>query len=182
MNKLSMSLLGMLLTSGLAAQGLPHQAFLDVNYVDGDEVGTGQAFRLQLPIKEGVYVVGARTETETDQNLELIQKEIGGGFYWNTDTGNRMYLGYSKVDFSIGASAEQELTKYSLGWRSRTSREMEWIVELNQTDFPEVNMDKEGYVAGLHYYFSDTFAVTAEARKWREQDVLFFGFRFTSGR
>lgn len=182
MKKLSLCVLGMLLTTGVAAKIKPHQAFLDVNYVDGDDAGTGQMFRLQLPIKEGVYVVGARTESETEQNIEFIQKELGGGFYWDTEAGNRMYLGYTKVDFNVGASAEQELTKYTLGWRSRTSQEMEWVVEVNQTNFPEAGMDKEGYVAGLHYYFSETFALTAEARKWREQDFLYFGFRFTSGR
>jgi hypothetical protein len=178
---LCLGLISTLCSVAFAAPIKPHQALIDVNYVESDEAGKGQFYRMQLPVKEGVYVVGSRTQWESDENVEQVQKLVGGGFYWETLTGARMYLGYSKVDFSQGAIEEKDMTQYSLGWRGRTSREMEWVVEVNRTDFKTEGVDKEGYVAGLHYYLSDTFAITAETRRWREQDALFLGFRLTSG-
>lgn len=167
----------------------PHQAIIDLAYSEEDESElNGETFRIQLPIKQGVFLSGSKTEMDQDVETTSLfdgsysKRELGGGFYWQTSPDASMYLAYHKVDFEPAAGESENLTKYSLGWRGRLSQRFELTLEYNQTDFTDSNIDKGGYTAGVHFYATPTFAITLDTERWFEQDRLLLGVRFTSGR
>lgn len=187
-NKLTMIFAaGLISTAASATQ--PHQALIDLAYSEDDESElNGETFRIQLPIKQGVFLSGSKTEMDQDTDTASLfdtsysRRELGGGFHWQTSPDASMYLAYHKVDFEPAAGESDNLTKYSLGWRGRLSQSFELTLEYNQTDFSDSDIDRGGYVAGLHFYATPTFAITLESERWFEQDRLLLGVRFTSGR
>ncbi len=162
----------------------PHQAYIDLSHSEIDERNTeGETFRLHLPFKQGLFITGSKTSFDGDViENDLEVKEIGAGFFWPTSPDSIMYLGYSKIDFKVADLETEDLTRYAIGWRGRLVPWFELNVEYNQTDFANPEVDEGGYLVGAHFYLTDTFAFTAETRRWYDEDILTIGIRFTSGR
>ncbi len=180
-NKLISALL--LVASPFVIATQPHMAIIDLSYVKVDEPDLdGEQFKLQLPIKNGLYVSYDRLSLDGDTNDSgYSSKALGGGFFWGSAASSLMYLGYSKVELEA-FELDDEFTRYELGWRKRLSRQLEMNLEYNQTEFNLEGVDDVGYRVGFHYYMSPTFAITLDADRWFEQDRIFLGVRFTSGK
>ncbi|NVJ61294.1 MAG: hypothetical protein HWE27_12945 [Gammaproteobacteria bacterium] len=185
----------MLLLSVPSFAQQPHQAIIDVAYGQGsDPEVTGERYTLKLPVRKGLFVVVSKTNFAGDQASEddYKTKEVGGGFFWSTTETNSMYLSYTKVDLEFNTLKIKDNTQYAIGWRSRFSRQLEILAEYNSTnldnadltgtDYEGAKLEEAGYKLGLHYYTSPTFAVTLDWDNWLDQDRLFLGVRFTSGK
>lgn len=173
----------------------PHQAVIDVAYGQASEPEVaGEKFALRLPIKQGIFVIASRTKFEGDSAPEddYKTKEFGGGFFWSTTATNSMYLSYTKIDLDFNTLSLKDNTQYAIGWRSRVSNQLEVLAEYNSTDLAGVDLvgtdyegvefEERGYKLGVHYYTSPEFAITLDWDNWLDQDRLFLGVRFTSGK
>ncbi|NVJ49976.1 MAG: hypothetical protein HWE13_02490 [Gammaproteobacteria bacterium] len=181
MNKLVLASLCSAMASVYAVQ--PHQSLLDFAYGEMDEYNAkGERYRIQLPVKQGLYFLAAKTHFGSDDTAgDLNSQEIGGGIHWQTSDVSSMYLGYSKVDYELSGVALDEATRYAIGWRSRLSNEIEVNLEYKSTDHNLVDVDEAGYRVGAYYYMSQTAALYLELDNELEQDQVFFGVRFTTG-
>jgi hypothetical protein len=163
----------------------PHQAYWDFFKAEQDDVATdGDGYRLHLPVSKGLWLVTGKTELSGADAANFFElEEVGAGIDWSVSKSSSMYLGYSRMNFSYGLNIDNdEFKKYSLGWRARLVDSIEVNVEYNTTDFNDALIDGDGYNAGIHFYVTETFAITADLSRFYEQDMLMLGIRFTSGR
>ncbi|WP_144393590.1 hypothetical protein [Pleionea sediminis] len=175
---------GLAILTGHSYATQPHMALIDVSYIEtSDDELSGEQFRLQLPVKQGLYVSYERTSLDGDvANSGYKAKSLGGGVFWGAAAGSSMYIGYKKVELDLPVFDDKDVTRYELGWRRRLTNQLELNLEYNQTGFDMEGVDEDGYQVGIHYYFSPTFAVTFTRDRWFEQDRTFLGVRFTSGK
>ncbi len=157
----------------------PHQAYLDLFYAEQkDADSTGEYFQLHVPIKQGLYF--SMSDLSFDGENPFKAKELGGGIYWVTSDNASMYIGYGKIDYETPLFKDS-FNKYSIGWRSRLTNNFELHLEFNQSDFTDETAEKDGYIVGAFYHFSETFALTYQKNEWNNLSMDYFGVRFTSG-
>ena len=83
-NKLTMIFAAGLISTA-ASSTQPHQALIDLAYSEDDESElNGETFRIQLPIKQGVFLSGSKTEMDQDTDTASLfdtsysRRELGG--------------------------------------------------------------------------------------------------------
>jgi|GEM_PF-6190508 len=174
----------LILGSSAVSAVKPHQSLLDFAYGEVDEYSSkGERYRLQVPVKQGLYFIGAKTHFGSDDTAgDANAKELGAGIYWDTADNSSMYLGYSKVDYELSGVSLEEADRYSIGWRSRLTNNVELNLEVKTTDHNILNLEERGYRIGGYYYLSQTAAVYLELDNDLDQDQVFLGVRFTTGR